>query len=541
MTDEPSMKIERRPPTVGFWRRWRPRILAVSLGLVVIAALVWGGIALMPAAPGPAPSTDCGGPGSGLIRTDGECVGVTDGSGPYPLSPSLAAVEKKIADENTHAMASGNAVTIAMLNPLTADASTALSADEIRNEVEGAYTAQYRANNTNAIGDKTPLIRLVLANEGSHEKQWPQVVTQLEGMVHDKAPLVAVVGLGVSDQETLDGIRELWKHSIPTIAAIDTADQLHYADDSQGFIRVAASNRQYVLSLKKYLATRPDLNTAMLLYDTNSFLPPEKGRDLFAWSLMDDMQKGFPNLIRDIAPQGFAGISGTTGARPDQFADIATKICAVKPAAVLFAGREADLPNLLADLVNRSCRGEAITVVTAGSDLGILGDDSDELKKWHITVVYAALTDYTDWKAGAPGTPPYFTDFTDAFQGRGFSAKDLEDGGAISTHDSVFAAVRAIRNTIPSATPGATVAPGSAQMAFQAVDVAGQLFNMNVGSLVPGASGDLAFSRHGTDAAASSDPVGKPLPVRSIPASVIGTQKDADIYVTCSGNDPDLC
>jgi hypothetical protein len=215
VTDPPGGNSQQHPE-----RWWPPRpavLVVVVLSLVLATAVAWGINTLVNA---------CGGPGSGVSRVDGECVGVTDGS--YVFDPALADVEAKIAAENARVAGSGHTVTVALLNLMTVNNTSPVSLAEVVNQLEGAYTAQYRANQTNDLGDPSPLIRLVLANEGSHENQWQPVVHQIEGMVGDQDPLVAVTGLGVSVKQTEDGAKDLAAHHIPMVGALTTADELNY-------------------------------------------------------------------------------------------------------------------------------------------------------------------------------------------------------------------------------------------------------------------------------------------------------------------------
>ncbi|MGH3625560.1 MAG: hypothetical protein ACRDQ5_27910, partial [Sciscionella sp.] len=120
--------------------------------LIVVAALVlttigWGGYTLL---------RSCGGFGSGVSTVDDECIGVTDGS--YVFDQNYRDVEGRIASANAEASRSGNAVTVALLEPFTVTETSPLTIDEVRHELEGAYTAQWRANNTYAVDDPQPKI-----------------------------------------------------------------------------------------------------------------------------------------------------------------------------------------------------------------------------------------------------------------------------------------------------------------------------------------------------------------------------------------------
>lgn len=139
----------------------------------------------------------CGSFGSGIYRVDGECVGVTDGS--YLFQPEFTDVENKIAVENSRVSAgSSSYVTVALLDLLTPTVTSATSAAGIRNELEGAYTAQHQINKLVPPNSSNPQIKLALANQGNTDSQWQPVADQLVEMTKANHPLVAVIGLGSS-------------------------------------------------------------------------------------------------------------------------------------------------------------------------------------------------------------------------------------------------------------------------------------------------------------------------------------------------------
>lgn len=496
-----------RPPAQR--PRWTRRAVLVVVGLVLVIAAGWGVDTLGRA---------CGGLGSGVTEIDGECVGVTDGS--YVFEEAYREVQEKIALENKRVddivndpeQNPNRAVTVALLNPMTVTETSAFTLDEVRNQMEGAYTAQYRANHSRFVEDPDPLIRLILANEGSNQEQWQPVVDQLVEMKDADAPLNAVVGLGNSlDLTELAAKKLSVEHDIPTIGAIVTADQLNYTN-IPGFVRVTPSNQDYVRSLRAYLQRRPELDSAILVYDLNS----DARGDIFVESLRDDLTREFGDLIQ-FGDQSFVGKLVPSDASPSLFAGITTNICAVMPKVVFFAGRKADLQDFLNSLGSRTCRDTPLTVVTVDADPNVFGGDVT-LQNQKITVVYADATDPRGWVAGVTGTPQNFPAFQQAFENLGFPVEHLDDGGAISSHDAVLTAVKASR----IAARQQPDPPGAA-------DVLSQLLNLNTELTVPGASGTLSF---GAPNVRAGDPAGKPVPVLESPASDGSSAADSEVFVT---------
>jgi hypothetical protein len=462
----------------------------------------------------------CGGSDSGVREIDGQCVGVTDGG--YVFHESLADIEAKILAENKRVSGSGNAVTVALLDPLTVDETSAVTTEDVRYQLEGAYTAQYRINRTAAVGDRRPLVRLVLANWGSHEMQWRPVVEQLKGMVDDPEPLVAVTGMRLSLVQTEEAAKYLSQNNIPMVSAIATADQLNYGN-IRGFVRAAPPNSAYVAAIQGYLAKRPDLDSTMLVYDTNSDLPYNsatgEGADLFTRSLRADFERAITG--RKHPAQGFVGKSGSSKASPGLFSNITQNICAVNPKAVLFAGRVGDFDGFRQSLQSRVCPDTPLTVVAAGADFGGLGlrEKEAELREKNLTIVYATETDARGWAQGAPGTPRYFMDFYQQFQELGFDLAHLDEGGAISMHDALLVAAKAARLSTRARSDDALPSH---------VDVLNQLLNLNSLDEVPGAAGQLSFSFRGAE---SGNPCNKPVPVIEVPSTA--QEQTPEVYITC--------
>jgi hypothetical protein len=460
----------------------------------------------------------CGGLGSGVTRVDDECIGVTDGF--YVFGPAYADVEAKIARENKRVVEevrkSGDkpvrAVTVALFLPMTVDETSPIDVEEVRHQMEGAYTAQWRVNRAPIAGDPDPLIRLVLANEGSHHQQWAPVVDQLASMRNADAPLVGVIGLGVSIDETRDAAQRLSEENIPMVATLATADSLNY-QDYPGFVRVVPSNYDQVVALRKYLDQKR-IDSAILVQDTN--------RDLFVESLTNN----FTTLLGDLIlypTQAFSGKSTPAEATANIFAPVTSNICGAQPLpqVVLFAGRKIDLPSFLLSLEARTCRETPITVATVGSDTAALADEpaleETRLREANIVVALATSADPLSWEVGRANRPDGFIEFLSSFDDL-FGAKDqLTDGEAILTYDALLTVARAIRLAAESKPAG--VVPSSA-------DVTAQMPNLNTLHSISGAGGTLSFRARGKD---TGNPCGKPVPMLELPP---GPPIEL-VYMTC--------
>lgn len=480
------------PETAGLRRRRRRRRMAlVTVAAVLVAGGVWGAVTVRGI---------CGSLDSGVRDIDGDCVGVTDGS--YAFHPELEEIQRRIAAENARVREDERGyVSVALLDPLTPTEESALPPSAVRNRLEGAYTALRRVNSTRVAGDIDPQVELLLANQGSTADQWRHVLGQLrERSTAAEHPLLAVVGLGVSTARTKRQAEQLSELGIPMVGAVLTADDLEY-DSVRGLIKTSPSNRHYVGALRHYLDSTA-LDSAIMVRDSNS----DKGIDLYTRSLEEEFAAQMEHVIQ-FQPQQFTGKSAATGAPPSLFDNVQANICGVAGkdgVAILYAGREIDLPGLIESLANRTCASTPLTVLTAGAELGQVLKDTDLLAA-KLTVLNAATVDPEGWNRDGSRAPRSYGDFRSTFV-QEFPEGHLRDGGAIMTHDALLTASRAIRMAAPH---------GFASHLTPEV-VLTQLLNINTQYEVNGASGTLQFSKE-QPGEGTGIPEGKPIPVLQYP------------------------
>lgn len=319
----------------------------------------------------------------------GECTGVTDGhDGAAVFGDDLKPVMKAIAAENTTVTDGGDYVTFAFLTPLSSTDANSLTVGQYVAELEGAYTAVEEENKK----DSRPRIRLLVASMGSSERAWRTAVDQLTS-VKDGEHLVAVAGLGLSQQETVDATRELARADLPMIGDLITADGFDAtgAVDGKGPInglaRVALSNTDQLTAISKELGS--GRRTAALV---STQVTPNGTRDLYTESL----RKGFrtiaglkkhldPNSDFSFDPRGGPGAILPT---------ISQNFCNTGKTidTVYYAARVKYLPGFLDALAQRSCHAQPLTVIT-GSDAASLDPTVDALHTTDapVTVLYASF------------------------------------------------------------------------------------------------------------------------------------------------------
>lgn len=477
------------PPQMVRWRKRRRRRIAVSATLAV--AVVVGGIVWV------RPIVACGGvdPFSGLQEVGGECVGVTDGS--YEFDPAYREIQADIKAENDWVAQRSTdtpAVKVALLSTLSTSETSPLNRTQVLHGLEGAYTAQHRANRTRELGSPAPLVQLVLANEGSTQQGWEEAAERLIAMTDDDIPLAIVMGQGISTSRTTEAARMLSDAGIPMVTGTTMADNLDYAH-VPGLIRAAPSNTDATTAIRRYLDSQRTLRKGVLVFDNSS-------ADTFSTTLREAFEAQLGKYIGS-SRQPFPGSSVEQGG-PDVFDQITPSICLAQADMVFFAGRAPDFEVFLASLAERSCRDDRpITAffVDLGpnprGDAGLL----DLLRTGNITVLHAAGYD-PRWPRNQTQAPKGFATFRFHFDKLvGGSPEALDDGYAITNHDSMAAAVLAVRIT----NPWENAAPSPK-------DVREHLLLLNGVNAVPGATGTLQFNDN-----RGGNPGGKYVPIVSLP------------------------
>lgn len=455
-------------------RRRRIRRLTIVGAVVAVAAIAAGLIIVAITSP-----DSCG---TGMVVQGTECVGVTDGS--HVFDSSLATVESKIANENGTVQSAGDFASVALLTPLTTGPGSDVTLARIRAQLEGAYTAQHYLNGQGF----RPRIRLLLANEGSQEQAWPQVVRELQSEVAPQH-LVAVIGVGLSMIPTLQAARALTTGSdpLPMIGTVDTADGLNskgppaslvgpaLSGPIQDLARVEPTTGDEVALLHAYLSHSPQLlRRAMLVNDTNS-------QDLYTATLGDDFRSQFASNL--IGAERYVGTPGTT-AIANEFNAIAGEVCppgTVNPPTILYAGRQSLLPTLIDQLRGLSmCPRRTITIVT-GADAEALPPSATSPNPAgpQISVLYPNLVD-----------PALLTTaYKEAFTGL-FGTADLNASWGIMTYDGVDAAEQAAR----------AVAGGSATLLPTPAELGSALFDFNMPThALDGAAGNFLIAADGDE------------------------------------------
>ncbi|WP_131732927.1 hypothetical protein [Actinomadura formosensis] len=447
----PSSSPPPSKPSAGLirWKKpnWRsrPAAIAVTATLITAAGVT---MALWP-------DGQCGGQKT-LRWTGQQCVGVAVPQGTDDLGvfgSKLEPVMKLIGKQNDAATKGGpgSYATVAFMAPLTTTDPDLPPDPRTVSEVQGAYIAQKKANDE---PNKRPKIRLVLANQGAGEAHWEDAVQPLEKMADPHGPdhLLAVTGLGLSQDETKKATQWLAKRDIPMVGDIITADRFtkiaNGAEPGKGMClaRVAISNTQQLNAIAKQLKPAPA--TAALVGVSNTIAGTA---DSYASSLTAFFEQHHRHQRLKPYPYDPRGGSQALDTTAQQLG---------KTNLVYFSGRAKNLKDFLRALHNRPERATPITVVT-GSDGALLQRSaSPDLYSGHppvlgdpaapIKVLYTPLADPTQLKAHP--SQNLYEDFETAYTKAPFPRSDLDTGWAITAHDAVLTATTAIRKAIENAT-----------------------------------------------------------------------------------------
>ena len=452
----------------GSPRRGSLRVVIVVVLVVVLAApvVVWWSAA-----------QHCNTTNSDLITVENdECVGVTDGTdGAGVFGAELESVMKKIAEENEEAVKDGRYVTIAFLGPLTSKPGVRdFIGGRSLHELEGAFVAQKAAN---ASGN--PLkVRLVLANEGNDERHWKSTVDTLKKMTDAPHRLVAVAGMGLSQQESLDAARLLAAEpALPMVADIITADGFNGLK-VRGLRRVAPDVSIQLKVISRELAGRKPQSAVLV----QSKITLNGSEDLYTISLADAFEKSENGFKRYIDRGKTIPYTPKGGNFESQLGQIAASICGPdRPDMVLWASRANDLDDFFEALDRHSCSppaGKKILVVTA-SDAAAL--PADLLTKYpFLEMVYVPLADPKQLEAVDNPNRKSYLKFKEVFLREKFPEKDLDTGWAIMAHDAV--------TTLTTVIGRASSNPGTGKNVIPDIDdVNGQLDQLNCGNRIAGA------------------------------------------------------
>ncbi|MDG4857571.1 hypothetical protein P8605_05250 [Streptomyces sp. T-3] len=408
----------------------------------------------------------------GLSDVNNECVGVTEDAEAFRRDPEhfpegLEQVGKQIKAQNDYAE-QGLHATIALEIPMTSPFERRRK--EILHQVQGAYLAQYRANQESGDIAGPPRIRLVFANIGSDRKSWDVVHPELDRMAKsDEHNLRVAFGFDLSVKETRAALKDLTtKWRIPAVLGPSTADSVGNPRTGDpvfpGLARVAPNNTEQAAALVDFdrglrAEKRLSLEKAVLVADTVE-------DDDYVASLRDAFRKLLKKSPHPEKTYKSTG-SDADGVLGGEFRRFANNVCAADPQidTIYFAGRVVQLQQFISAIGNRDCPPRRFTVVS-GSGASTLYDtkglDWDAIKgdpdagRQGITVRYTSNAHKDAWrsknapkKGGAAADTAALVELADpATRPKAVGAigeVDLIDSRMFVVHDAALTAITGIR------------------------------------------------------------------------------------------------
>ncbi|MFJ8671310.1 hypothetical protein [Streptomyces sp. NPDC093589] len=422
-----------RPPRRwGLWSVCTLAVLAV-VGIVVLRIVSMAGTC-----------------GEGVSEADGECVGVTDGAYAFENMKGLSG---KIRAENAAVDKSGKrTVSIAYIEAM-AGGSADRGPEATRQAVSGAYLAQRALNSERST---LPKIRLLLANTGRGDRHWGQVVDRLIAL-KDKEHLVAVAGLGQSNDRTAAAAKRLRAAGLPLVGATVAADDL--SSGTSGFYRVSFPNQDQTAAAARYLKDQQRAHpgySVQVIRDDNE-------KDRYNTSLYKDFSAAARRTGLDVDDELISFLSGDDAQETagNELSLVADKVCGDgrPPDAVYFAARGRELRRFI-EAAGEGGRHCPTTVLSGSSALGVYFDTGGtrhraELarlaQRWEhsqLRVYYTAFThpEISKEVYGARSGP--FADFARAYRDEIGDPAALASGQAMLGYDATYTIGRAARRVV---------------------------------------------------------------------------------------------
>ncbi|MFI6167927.1 ABC transporter substrate-binding protein [Nocardia sp. NPDC051052] len=431
-------------------------------------------------------------PSTNAWQAGQHCVGLSEGAYAFGL-PAFAPVMRVIDEQNRTAAdhCPGTSATIGVLLTMTDE----LAGSRALHELEGMAAGQRVANGTGCLHP----MRLVVGQIGDYGGNGDPV--GVARTLAARADVVAVAGIGVSDQATAAVAEVLAAAKIPMVADAVTAegfDQSGSRDDHPEFdrcdsditypkgigkdyyYRIGFRNAVQVREIGAVVSTRPDF-----------VMVPIGGSDPYTCTTVPLLQRQFGGNVLEVK-------FDTT--EPSTVPQTAKRVCALaKDVTIAYTARGRDLGRLMYSLdevyQNGQCAASSITVVSTEDANRLRSTESDRDLEDLRTKALASRS-FADGRvrvlctllAGAdgprPGNPNWAV-FESAFRDAGFDVGHVGDGWAVNAYDAVTTIATALRG-LPKITPVQRSQVNTTISGFS-----------DPATAVPGAGGPLIFDNSG--------------------------------------------
>ncbi|MEV2256230.1 ABC transporter substrate-binding protein [Streptomyces sp. NPDC050147] len=466
----------------------------------------------------------------GLVEKEGECVGLVDATAQVPVfkpgedgpGKEFARLVKRIAEENERVRdvwesPKGDAdkkpyVKVALLLPFNTSKSGAMTAPLVERSLAGAYAAQRNANRASSGVN----FQMLLGNIGTDLDLWQPAVdaaAKLSGggkQSEDDSPLVGVMGLPNSEQDTQDAASALSAKNIPAVSGVLSSPTI----EARTFFKTAPNNRNSVMALARYLKDEPGNGKGFLVWDS-------RAQDDYVTNTKAELLKRFGTKYElTVRDKSYVGTMGPYEGAPATMAPAASSLCESGADTVFVAGRDWDLPELVEAIAkDGDCQARKdknktpirILRVSTGLTSRLTSEDMRKaMAEANVVTLNAAPTDNPSWSLGQ-GAPGQFQTFaTTIAKEADIKGTDLDDGYAIMHYDAFQVLIEAVTQFTDDE-------DNKGQLPSK-YDVNSNISNMKVGTdgdcgdCVRGAGGEFGYTSGN-----GNWPVCKPVPVIEYP------------------------
>lgn len=186
-----------------------------------------------------------------------QCVGLV-GEDPALVSAELDGPVNLINQTNDKVVRNDNYLTVVYLTMLSPGTDQGVRAT--REELRGLAIAQQES-----LNDEAP-IRVLLANAGARMAYAEQTAEEIVE-ADQRGQLDAVVGLGISTEQTVAAVRRLGRADLPAIGSATTAEEL--LDASPYYYQVSAGNQRQAEFAAEYAANDLGARRARVYYSAD--------------------------------------------------------------------------------------------------------------------------------------------------------------------------------------------------------------------------------------------------------------------------------
>jgi ABC-type branched-subunit amino acid transport system substrate-binding protein len=236
-----------------------------------------------------------------IVRIEGECVGVTDGSNAafLPSDPAFKQISTTILEQNRETekrhrdQPARPLITVVHVDTLTSPGSSNQSDSlfSARERLAGVAVAQHEQLDKDQQSD--PLVRVLIARAGHRTRHGVKVAGMIGELARLDRSIVAVIGFNESRQTTIKMINSLATEGLPVVAATLSADELV---NNRMYFQVAPQNQRQAEVAAAYAAQRRDSevqhNRGRLASSVRIYFSDDP-EDIWSKNLAEDLAESF--------------------------------------------------------------------------------------------------------------------------------------------------------------------------------------------------------------------------------------------------------